>query len=305
MITNILINSSTSRIYTDGQNQNLYFNIDVPPLEIRNSAVLKVANFCHTGTATSHTENIYIFKIRGVNVNNSKYLYNIDGVPPILTTTFNNNRSLYEENEIVLTRQTINNIDILCDTLSTSGFLTGSYISNGGSSYLEGQILYLSGGGGSNGSLRITSVNSGVITSLEVFNQGSGYTTIPSISNVINGSGSVLTATILTGTINSVSIINAGIGYKVGQTLSFEGGGGSGANISIASVSGTGAILSFTITSGGSGYVSPPTTISVNTTTHTLTASIIPLMKFGLITNGIPNTLNFCMSLRIEQNIDD
>jgi hypothetical protein len=306
MITNILINSSTSRIYTDGLNKNLYFNIDVPPIEINSSAILKVSNFCHTGTSTGHTENIYIFKIRGVNVNNSKFLYNIDGNPVILATTLNNNRSLYEENELTLTKQTINNIDIIVDTLIPDGILTSVYITNAGSSYLAGQIINFSGGGSSTGSFIVSSVNSGVITSINNIIASSSTTyPIPSLTlGNINGSDAILVAVLTSQSISSITITSGGVGYKVGQSLNITGGGGSGANITIATVSALGAILTFTITSGGSSFTSVPN-VSVNSTTMTHTATIEAIMKFGTITNGIPNLLNFCLSLRIEEDEDE
>lgn len=305
MITNILFNSSTSKIYTDGANQNLYFNIDVPPIDISKSAILKVANFCHTGSATNHTENIYIFKIRGINVDNSKFLYNIDGNPVILSTTFNNNRSIYEENEIKLTKQTINNIDIICDTLSPDGYLSSVNINSGGSGYLAGQILTLTGGGGSNASMKISSVNSGEITKIDVLNSGSSFSSIPSLSTSINGSGAVLIANLLSSSVNTITISNGGVGYKAGQSLIFTGGGYSTIAVAtIATVNALGAILTFTISSGGAGYSSAPI-VDVNSTTQTQTAIITPVMKFGVISSGIPNTLNFCMSLRIEEDIDE
>lgn len=306
MITNILINSSTSKIYTDGLNQNLYFNIDVPPIEINSSAILKVSNFCHTGTSSGHTENIYIFKIRGVNVNNSKFLYNINGNPVILTTTFNNNRSLYEENELTLTKQTINNIDIIVDTLIPDGILTSVYITNGGSSYLEGQIINFSGGGSSTGSFRVSSISSGAITGIDTIIATSSTTyPIPSLTlGNINGSGAILVAVLTSQAISSITITDGGLGYKVGQSLNITGGGGSGANITIATIDSVGKILTFTITSGGSGFTSVPS-VSVNSTTTTHTATIGAIMKFGTITSGIPNLLNFCLSLRIEEEEDE
>lgn len=310
MITNILINSSTAKIYNNGT-QNLSFNIDVPPIDISNNAILKVANFCHMGTATNHADNIYLFKIRGVNVNNSKYIDNVGGNPIILATTFNNNRSLYEENEITLARQTINNIDIVCDTNIPYGYITSVSINSGGSGYVKNQIISPTFTGSnsnvSNVLIKISSVNSGVIDGLEIINGGTEFqsnaTTLPTTS--LNGSGAILTATQSAGAINSIGITNAGTGYKVGQTLAFTGGGGANANISIATTGTEGNILTFTITSGGTGYTSNPTAVSINPITNNTTATITPFLRFGYITNGIPNTLNFCMSLRIEDEKDD
>ena len=107
-INTILINSS-SAVKTADDNRNYIFNFNVSPIEIKSKAILKVANFVHFGTATNHNLNLYHFKIRGINVDNSKFQYNVNGEPVLLSTTFDNTRSLYEENEITLNKQTINN----------------------------------------------------------------------------------------------------------------------------------------------------------------------------------------------------
>ena len=314
MITNILINSSTARITTNGINQNLSFNIDVPPIEIRKSAILKVSNFCHIGTATGHTDTIYLFKIRGINVNNSKFLYNVDGNPPILATTFNNNRSTYEENELTLNKQTINNVDIIVDAISPSGYVIGAYATTAGSGYVKNQIFTptTTGGGGTiTGTiLQISAVNSsgGIVACKlyrDILGTGTLYTSVPTAMGygTFNGFDAVLTCTISGGGVNVITIVNGGFGYKAGQSLTFTGGGGSGAVATIGSVNGEGTILTITKTNNGTAYTSAPV-ITLTALTQS-SATILPLMKFGTISSGIPNTLNFCISLRIEENTDE
>jgi hypothetical protein len=314
MITNILINSSTARITTDGANQNISFNIDVPPIEIRKSAVLKVSNFCHIGTATGHTDTIYLFKIRGINVNNSKFLYNVDGNPPILATTFNNNRSTYEENELTLNKQTINNIDIITDAIIPAGYVIGAYATAAGSGFVKNQIFTptTTGGGGTiTGTiLQITSLTSGGgIASCklhrDILGTGTLYTSVPTAMGYgsFNGFDAVLTPVMSANAVNSITIVDGGFGYKVGQGLTFTGGGGTGANYTIDTTDSEGKILSLTKVSEGSGYTSAPV---ITGTPLTITgATLLPIMKFGTIVSGIPNTLNFCISLRIEENIDE
>jgi len=397
MITNILINSTTARITTnEDKTQNLSFNIDVPPIDISNNAILKVANFCHGGIGqTGYLNNIYLFKIRGVNVNNSKYIDNIGGNPTILAVNLNNNRGIYEENEIVLAKQTINNIDIVCETLNPQGILKSINVINGGSGYVknqiftplitgvsasniiakvssvnsgvietielinngssnydrfiyangsnavltatqsggtinqvnilnagigyrQGQVLSFTGGGGSGAYIVIGSIStSGAITGITINSGGSGYTTNPTSVSIIstttpsfampatmNGVGALLSATQTAGTINQVNILNAGTGYKVGQALTFTGGGGSSANITIATTGTEGDILTFTITSGGTGYTSNPTAVSITATAPTTLATITPNIEFGYEQDGIASSLSFCLSLRIEEDKD-
>lgn len=300
-ITTIHLSSKDAIKTRDPTNVNriLSLNFEVPPIEIKNKAILKVANFCHIGGAASHTNSIYLFKIRGVVVNNEKFLYNTPGNPPILATTLNNNRSLYEENEIVLTKQIINNIDVIVDTLSDSGFIEDVLILNGGSDFAKNQILSTTSAI-SAATISISSVSSGVITGISVINGGVfSSTSVPNIGTSVNGSGAVLVANLTTNVISSITITTAGTGYKAGQTLTITGGGGSGANISIATVGTEGNILTFTITSGGSGYTSTPT-LSVTPLSNT-TATLTPIMNYGILSNGYTTLLNFNMTLRIEQ----
>lgn len=315
-ITNIHINSayntdnsSTTEYISDGINMYSII-LDVPPIIIKNRANLKVANICHCTTTgnTNHTNKIFIFKIEGVQMDYSKYITNDGGIPTIIATTFDNTRNLYEENDLPLIKQTINSIKLNLLTLNgntINGFTGYFTITAGGSGYLTGQILTFSGGGNN----IITSIiaSGGAITSINTISSKSNwtiFTSAPTLQTSINGSGAILTATISGGAITLITIDNSGIGYKVGQSLAFSGGGGSGANISIATVSAIGAILTFTIISGGTLYTTAPD-ISVLSTTITQTASFTPLMNYGVISNGIDNTLNFCISLKIEEEINE
>lgn len=312
-ITTIAFNSMEVEKTTD-TNNNICFSINTPPIIIKNKAILKVSNFCHIGTATNHTDNMYLFRIRGVNVDTSKFFTGSGGGNPlILTTTFNNNRSLYDENIITLIKQTINSIDIIVDTYLPLGTFNSGYspnscvIANAGSGYLVGQILTLTGGGGSDVSLEITDVSLGSINAVNILTTPSKtYNTTPTLSNSINGSLANLVANITAspGPITSITITNGGKGYKVGQTLTITTTAGTGANISIASVDANGSILTFTIISGGSGYTTAAArVVSVNSTTQTQTASIIPKMNFGqILNNSIPNSLNFSITFIIEED---
>jgi len=112
-------------------------------------------------------------------------------------------------------------------------------------------------------------VNGG-IRRIIVTNRGSGYKSSPRVAISSAPSGG-LTATAVVkmisdivdcnGTVSDkvqeVQIINSGYGYTVAPSISFIGGGGSGAQ-AIAELA-NGIIGQITITNGGSGYISPPT----------------------------------------------
>ena len=303
-------NSATKEYITDGTN--LYSIIlEVPPIIIKNRANLKVANICHctTNNNTSHTNKIFIFKIEGVQMDYSKYITNDGGIPTILATTFDSTRNLYEENDIPLIRQTINSIKLNLLTLNgnTINGFSGYYsITSGGSGYLTGQILTFSLD--NLDVIASITASSGAITSLNTISDRSNwtlFTSAPTLQTSINGSGAILTPIMNGSSINDINIVNGGIGYVVGQTLTITGAGAGGAVITISNVDATGKIVppGCTISNGGS-YTGTPS-LSVNARTITQTATISPLMNYGVISSGISNTLNFCISLKIEEEINE
>lgn len=222
-INTILINSS-SAVKTADDNRNYIFNFNVSPIEIKSKAILKVANFVHFGTATNHNLNLYHFKIRGINVDNSKFQYNVNGEPVLLSTTFDNTRSLYEENEITLNKQTINNIDIVVETVVPSAFISDIQITNAGTGYISSNFQLGATGGGGTGFLA-----SGVVSS------GNNF-------------------------FSSVLINNAGTGFTSKPTIGF-----------------------------------------LNTPANGSNATFNPILNYGTPSNGLANTINFSMTLRIEQ----
>lgn len=65
------------------------------------------------------------------------------------------------------------------------------------------------------------------------------------------------TATVGGGQVTNLSVVEAGIGYEVAPSVTFTGGGGSGA-AATATVN-EGRVVSLSITNPGNGYTSPPT----------------------------------------------
>ena len=114
-------------------------------------------------------------------------------------------------------------------------------------------------------------VNGG-IRSITVNNRGGGYTSTPKVgisSAPAGGTTGVATALMIGGivvctdninpkaqSVQSVQLINAGYGYTVAPKIKFIGGGGSGAAATAAI--GSGIVGKVTLTSGGSGYSTPP-----------------------------------------------
>lgn len=69
------------------------------------------------------------------------------------------------------------------------------------------------------------------ISSIEVTNPGTGYTTTPTVTITGDGTGATATATIVNGTIQSISVVNRGIDYTR-AIVTISGGNGFGATAS-------------------------------------------------------------------------
>ena len=125
----------------------------------------------------------------------------------------------------------------------------------------------------------------GVVTGITVTNPGTGYHNSPFINYVAsNPSASSDTlappnqtaqavAQISQGGVSFLNIIVPGTGYSFPPTITFSGGGGSGAAATATVLNG--GVVSFTLTSGGSNYSSAPTVmIQAPPATATATATI-------------------------------
>jgi hypothetical protein len=101
-------------------------------------------------------------------------------------------------------------------------------IVSGGTGYTVGNTLTLVGGTGTVATLTVSTVSSGVITAVTVGSFGS-YSVVPTNPiSVTGGSGSGATFT-STWAVGTVSVATAGSGYIEQPTVTFSGGGGSGA----------------------------------------------------------------------------
>lgn len=107
------------------------------------------------------------------------------------------------------------------------------------------------------------------------------------------GSGSAVATSLVSGTLATVTIYNGGTGYTTVPNLSFSGGGGTGANARVTSTSGNalatlerlGYIKDIVITDPGEGYTSAPTmTVSAPVTANGV-AGVTAIISAS-ITNG-------------------
>jgi len=108
--------------------------------------------------------------------------------------------------------------------------------------------------------------NRGYIRSITVLNDGSGYTSTPTvfISTSRDGAGvnaSAVAITTSVGGLNSIKeliLTNAGAGYTQAPDINIVGGGGSGAIATCTIETTQRGVISFNVLNGGTGYTSPP-----------------------------------------------
>ena len=120
-----------------------------------------------------------------------------------------------------------------------------------------------------------------LVSTINVTNGGTNYTSAPTVNISGNGNGAQATATVSGGRVTSVTVTNGGSNYTTAPTISFSGGGGSSATATAVitpvdvdfdhdghpggTISGfivppqiTGAVTSISLTGHGSGYTSIP-----------------------------------------------
>lgn len=106
---------------------------------------------------------------------------------------------------------------------------SGYTVNSGGTGYTVGDVLTVTGGTGGNCTLTVTAVSAGAVTTATLATTLS-YTVLPTNPvSVTGGTGSGATFNLSYGIGNSLTITNAGSGYVEQPTVTFSGGGGSGA----------------------------------------------------------------------------
>jgi hypothetical protein len=145
-------------------------------------------------------------------------------------------------------------------------------VTAGGTGYTVGDTLTVVGGTFTTAvSLTVATISSGVVTSVTLAGTGA-YTILPTYpASVTGGTGTGATFTFSTWSLSTTvaNITNAGSGYVEQPTVTFSGGGGSGAAAyatvgSIPTVKSVGAGISFATPSGEQFRVKDNTTTAVN-----------------------------------------
>jgi len=109
------------------------------------------------------------------------------------------------------------------------------------------------------------SIGSGCIQSITLNNDGSGYTSTPTVSiTSAPAGGTNAQAVAITTTRNNITsieeirLVNAGTGYTVAPTITITGGGGTGAAATCGILTNHKGVFKVAVTNGGSGYSTSP-----------------------------------------------
>ena len=155
------------------------------------------------------------------------------------------------EDEIIDT-----SIDEIDEQVQDEGFITTLNLVGTGRTATAGATLVSAIGG-----------KTGYVRSITLLNDGSGYTSTPTVfistsrsSNPVNAAAVAITTSI--GGLNSVKeliLTNAGSGYTQAPDINIVGGGGSGAIATCTIEETQKGVISFTITDEGLGYTTEPT----------------------------------------------
>lgn len=113
-----------------------------------------------------------------------------------------------------------------------------------GSNYTTAATIEITGGGGTGAQAELTFFQAigTIVTGVNILNAGSGYTSIPTVTIIANGTGSGAVVgtvnllgsganiqSVLNASVNTLTLVDDGYGYTQTPQIVFNGGGGTGA----------------------------------------------------------------------------
>jgi hypothetical protein len=110
---------------------------------------------------------------------------------------------------------------------NVTGEVTGFLVNTGGSGYLTPPTITFSGGGGT-GASAIAFLTGGVVTSIQIQNQGTGYTSAPTatLSAPPSGGTQATVTFYISQVVTSVNVTNGGYGYSTLPQITFTNASG-------------------------------------------------------------------------------
>lgn len=142
--------------------------------------------------------------------------------------------------------------------LGGSGAVTAVAVVNGGSNYTSAPVVKLNGGGGQGATVEAIMA----VAELGLVRLGSGYTSEPKVTismpDIYGGRQATAMAYYdkASGALSQLRITDSGSGYLRAPHVTFEGGGGTGAEVQA-----TLAVADMFVTRGGTGYTTQPVAV--------------------------------------------
>lgn len=168
--------------------------------------------------------------------------------------------------------------------LDSAGTITDVTITNGGSGFVVGESISITGDG-TGANIEVATINAGEVLTVTINNGGTGYTTATVDTAGSSAGIGLIATTTLSFAVTAVTVTAGGIGYD-DATMTFDETFGTGATVTPEIQY---AIASVTVTAGGADYVESTTTIDIAIENGTqATAEDVVLVGAGY--DGVWNT---------------
>ena len=160
----------------------------------------------------------------------------------------------------------------------------------------QGYIVDLQMYSGGTRATATASVGTGYVRQIFLNNDGSGFTSTPTVAiSTAPAGGTNATAVAITTTRNRITsieeilITNAGAGYTIAPTITISGGGGTGAAATCGIVTDKKGVVKIVVNDGGAGYSTSP---SVSITLPSLSPQIAASAKATVSAAGTISAIN-------------
>ena len=139
------------------------------------------------------------------------------------------------------------------------------------------------------------SVNSGYVNEIFLNNDGSGYTSVPSVGITTSPTGNegdnaeavgFLTTKGGVTSVEKILITKAGAGYTVAPTITISGGGGTGAAATCSIITSGLGVIRINVNDGGIGYSTAPTVTIAEPTPSGISTVAVGIASIGRVGNN-------------------
>lgn len=266
--------SSTGEGYTATTTQNIDFQQTAFAATIQSvgaTIFLNITNYGEYLMDPQDAEGNFLFSVKSGATNILKsditsfskgaYMSNAWGIYFEIDNTSGDYNALLAGDPVTVTLSTTGKTLAVGNTVLTTGSVSSVAFTTIGKGYAPNSTydLLLNGGGGTGATAEAYTDADGVMYTGSVTNGGSGYTSAPTVSVLVDASaaGTQAEASVMVnadGTISGISIDNSGAGYSNAPTVTISSQLTVGSGATATAIVSGGQITSITMTNTGSGY---------------------------------------------------